>query len=58
MDTNKRHWKVTIKEKAFKYPFTSVLHGYYDKDDVIKFYGLEQLDVEWYEIEEIKKDYE
>ena len=37
-----RHWKVKIKEKAMKHPFTSILHGNNDRDDVIKFYGLER----------------
>ena len=48
-----RHWKVTIKEVAMKHSITTELHGYYDEDDVMDFYGLEQPDVEWYKMEEI-----
>lgn len=52
-----RHWKVKIKEKAMKHPFTSILHGNNDRDDVIKFYGLDEPDVEWYEMEEVFGEY-
>lgn len=48
-----RHWKVTIKEVAMKHSITTELHGYYDEDDVVDFYGLNQPDVEWYKMEEI-----
>lgn len=47
------HWRVTIKEKAMKYPITTELHGNYDEKDVVEFYGLEEPDVEWYTIEEL-----
>ena len=52
------HWRVTIKEKAMKHPITTELHGNYDEKDVVEFYGLKQDDVEWYKMEEIKKDHE
>lgn len=51
-----RHWKVTIKEKAMGYPITSELHGVYDEKDVKDHYGLDEDDVEWYKIEEIKHE--
>ena len=47
------HWRVTIKEKAMKHPITAELHGNYDENDVVDFYGLKQDDVEWYKMEEI-----
>ena len=33
------------------------LHGYYDYNDVIKFFGLNEPEVSWYNVEEID-DYE
>ena len=41
-----------------KHPITTELHGNYDEKDVVEFYGLKQDDVEWYKMEEVKKDYE
>ena len=46
-------WKVTIKERAMQHTITSELHGPYNREDVIKHYGLDEPDVEWYKIEEI-----
>ena len=36
-----------------QHTITSELHGPYNREDVIKHYGLDEPDVEWYKIEEI-----
>lgn len=47
-------WKVTLKEVG-----GSVLHpsltGDFDRDYVIKWFGLDQPDVEWYELELVEE---
>ena len=48
-----RKWKVTIKEKGLEHPIVSHMYGYYDEADVVKHYGLNQDDVEWYKMEDI-----
>lgn len=48
-----KRYKVTIKEVGNTHLLTPELYGYYDRDYVIKFFGLNNKDVEWYEIEEI-----
>ena len=50
-----RHWRVTIKERWMINPMHTELRGPYDKADVIKHYGLEQPDVEWYTLTEVKE---
>lgn len=50
-----RNWKVTIKEVGGDV-LTPELHGPYDLEDVKKHFGLEEPDVEWYSIEEIKNE--
>lgn len=47
-------WKVTIKEVMMDKPITSTYTGDVDYDFVKKFYGCEEPDVEWYDIEEVK----
>ena len=51
-----RHWRVTIKERFMINPLTTELHGNYDEQDVVEFYGLKQPDVEWYKMEELKDE--
>ena len=51
-----RHWRVTIKERAMSHPITTELHGCYDRQEVIKHFGLDEPDVEWYKVEEITQD--
>ena len=51
-----RKWKVTIKEVARELPIHTEMHGPYDLDDVREHFGLEENDVEWYNIEEIKNE--
>jgi hypothetical protein len=32
------------------------LHGHYDRNDVIEFFGLNEPDIEWYNITEYNKE--
>lgn len=48
-----KHYKVTIKEIMIEKPIVTHYYGDVDYDDVKKFYGCEEQDVEWYKIEEI-----
>lgn len=50
-----RKWKVTMKEVGGEV-LTPELHGPFDIDDVKDHFGLEEPDVEWYSIEEIKNE--
>lgn len=49
----KRHWKIRLKERTAGHILTPKYIGYSDREEVIKFFGLENPDVEWYEIEEV-----
>lgn len=51
-----RKWKVTIKEVGKEAPIHTEIHGRYDLADVREHFGLEEPDVEWYNIEEKKDD--
>jgi hypothetical protein len=53
MDNEYKHWKVEAKEKFSDNILKPELHGYYSREDVIKFFGLDQPDIEWYNITEI-----
>lgn len=44
-------WKVTIKEKLCEKPIVTRYIGDVDRKFVSDFYGCEQPDVEWYDIE-------
>ena len=48
-----RKWRVTFKERALKEPIVSHMFGYYDEADIVKHYGLNQPDIEWYKLEEL-----
>ena len=50
-----RKWKVTMKEVGGEV-LTPEIHGPYDLEDVKKHFGLEENDVLWYNIEEIKDE--
>lgn len=50
-----RNWKVTMKEVGGDV-LTPELHGPYDLEDVKKQFGLEEPDVDWYTINEIKNE--
>lgn len=49
----KRHWKIRLKERTTGQILTPEYIGYQDREKVIEFFGLENQDVEWYEIEEV-----
>ena len=49
-----RKWKVTMKEKAMAHPIISHMFGYYDEADIVRHYRLNQPDIEWYKLEELK----
>ena len=51
-----RKWKVTIKEVFSELPIHTELHGPFDLEDVKDHFGLEEPDVDWYNIEEIKNE--
>lgn len=51
-----RRWVVEAKEKYSDSILCPELQGYYDRNDVIKFFGLNEPDIEWYKITEIKED--
>lgn len=44
-------WKVTIKEKLMDKPITTTYTGDVDYEFVKKWFGCDQSDVEWYNIE-------
>lgn len=44
-------WKITIKEKLMDRPIVTRYAGDVDSEYVKKFYGCDQPDVEWYNIE-------
>ena len=47
-----KKWKVTIKEKMMDRPIETYYVGDVDREFVKKWFGCDQPDVEWYEIEE------
>lgn len=47
-----KRWKVRVKEVGNDI-LTPEVWGYYTKEQVIEFLGLNKPDVEWYEMEEI-----
>ena len=49
-----RHWKCTIKEVGNNHLLTPELTGDYDEKYCVKFWGLNEPDVEWYKLEEVK----
>lgn len=48
-----KHYKITIKEAGLEKPFETEYHGIIDNKGLIAYYGLNNSDVEWYEIDEI-----
>ncbi len=49
----KRHWKIRLKERTTGHILTPEYIGYHNREEVIEFFGLENPDVEWYEIEDV-----
>lgn len=51
-----RKWRVTVKKVARELPIHTELYGPWELDEVRDHFGLEEPDVEWYSIEEIKNE--
>lgn len=49
----KRHWKIRLKERTTGHICTPEHIGNLDRAGIIKFFGLDEPDIEWYEIEEL-----
>lgn len=48
-------WKARIKEYGNDHILTPSVTGEVDRDYVIKWFGLDQPDVEWYELELVEE---
>ena len=48
-----KHYKITIKEAGLEKPIETEYHGIIDNKGLIAYYGLNNSDVEGYEIDEI-----
>lgn len=53
---NRRHFKIRCKERTTGQILTPEYTGYKNREQIIEFFGLEEPDIEWYEIEEIPCD--
>ena len=53
MSMEYKHYKITIKEVGLENPIETEYHGIIDYEELIAYYGLNNSDVEWYEIDEI-----
>lgn len=51
-----KHYKITIKETGSDKPIETEYCGIIDRRGLITFYGLNNPEVEWYKIEEIKHE--
>lgn len=49
-----KHFKITVKEVGVANPVETEYHGNIDRKGLIDFFGLNNSDVEWYIIKEIK----
>lgn len=47
-------WEVRFREKGKSKTHTTKHLGHMTEDEVIKFFGLEDTDVEWYDVKELK----
>lgn len=50
-----RTWKCTIKERGNDHVLIPTLTGDFDRNYCIKFWGLNNSDVEWYKLEEVNE---
>ena len=48
-----KHYRITIKEVGLEKPIETEYHGIIDYEELIAYYGLNNSDVEWYDIDEI-----
>ena len=51
-----RHFKIITKEVGREQPIETDFCGDVDRAYLIKFFGLQEGDVEWFRIEEVQKD--
>ena len=49
-----KHWKAEIKERGNSHILTTELHADVDRKYCIDFFGLNEPDVEWYKLYEVK----
>lgn len=49
----RKHYKITIKEIGVNKPVETEYSGFIDRKGLITFYGLNNPDVEWFDIKEI-----
>ena len=54
--TVSRHFKIITKEVGREHPIETEFTGNVDRAYLIKFFGLQERDVEWFRIEEVQKD--
>ena len=48
-----KHYKITIKEAGLEKPIETEYHGIIDNKGLFAYNGLNNSDVEWYELDEI-----
>lgn len=52
----RRHFKIRAKERTTGQIVTPEFIGYKSQNEVIEFFGLEEPDIEWYEITEVSQE--
>lgn len=52
MKNRRRHFKISARERTTGHIVTPEYIGYKTRDEIIEFFGLEEPDIEWYEIKE------
>lgn len=52
----RRHFKIRAKERTTGQIVTPEFIDYKTRSEVIEFFGLEEPDIEWYEITEVPQD--
>ena len=50
----RKHFKIRVKERTTGQIVTPEYVGYKTREQVIKFFGLKEPDIEWYEITEVE----
>lgn len=49
-------WVIEAQEKWCDHPIRTTYTGCFSREDVIKFFGLDQPDIEWYNITEVTNE--
>lgn len=52
----RRHFKIRAKERTTGQIVTPEFIGYKSQNEVIEFFGLEEPDIEWYEITDVSQE--